>query len=102
MAIFSNLYVPDERDLRFASTGSNYNPRNTQCMDACPLYLSGVVIISAFPPLKVRDLRLELEQKLPFFKGLTTLLAILSRAQEQAHRPAESHRIRVAIQIPDS
>jgi hypothetical protein len=36
MAIFPNLYVPDERDLRFASTGSNYNPRNTQCMDACP------------------------------------------------------------------
>ena len=33
MAIFPNLCVPDERDL---STGSNYNPRNTQCMDACP------------------------------------------------------------------
>ena len=31
--IFPNLYVPAERDL---STGSNYNPRNTQCMDACP------------------------------------------------------------------
>ena len=26
MAIFPNLYVPAERDLRFASTGSNYNP----------------------------------------------------------------------------
>ncbi len=26
MAIFPNLCVPDERDLRFASTGSNYNP----------------------------------------------------------------------------
>ncbi len=24
MAIFPNLCVPDERDLRFASTGSNY------------------------------------------------------------------------------
>jgi hypothetical protein len=40
MAIFPNLYVPDERDLRFASTGSNYNPRNTQCIP--------VVIIFAF------------------------------------------------------
>ena len=29
MAIFPNFYVPAERDLRFASTGSNYNPRNT-------------------------------------------------------------------------
>jgi len=29
MAIFPNLCVPAERDLRFASTGSNYNPRNT-------------------------------------------------------------------------
>jgi hypothetical protein len=27
-----NLSVPDERDLRFASTGSNFNPRNTQCI----------------------------------------------------------------------
>jgi hypothetical protein len=36
MAIFPNLCVPAERDLRFASTGSNYNPLNTQCMDACP------------------------------------------------------------------
>jgi len=26
------------------------------------------------PPLKVRDLRLELEQKLPFFKGLTFIV----------------------------
>ena len=29
--IFPNLFVPAERDLRFASTGSNYNSRNTQC-----------------------------------------------------------------------
>ncbi len=32
-ANFSNFCVPDERDL---STGSNFNPQNTQCMDACP------------------------------------------------------------------
>jgi hypothetical protein len=31
-----------------------------------PLYLSGVVIILAFPPLKVRALRLELEKKFQF------------------------------------
>ena len=27
--ILPNLYVPDERDL---STGSDFNPRNTQCI----------------------------------------------------------------------
>jgi len=38
-----------------------------------PLYLSGVVDppeADRLPPLRVRDLRLELEHKLPFFKGL--------------------------------
>ena len=58
--LLPNICVPAERDLspttggqvlqttggqvlqttggqvRFASTGSNLNPRNTQCMDACP------------------------------------------------------------------
>jgi hypothetical protein len=38
-ANFSNFCVPDERDL---STGSNFNPQNTQCMDACPDFI-GVV-----------------------------------------------------------
>jgi len=38
-----------------------------------PLYLSGVVEFFAFPRSKVRDLRLELEQKLPFFKGLASI-----------------------------
>ena len=33
MAIFRNLFVPDIRDL---STGSDFNPQNTKCMDACP------------------------------------------------------------------
>jgi len=28
----TNFYVPDERDLRYASTGSNFNPRNTSCI----------------------------------------------------------------------
>ncbi len=46
--------VPDERDLRFASTGSNFNPRNIQYIPVFEIF--------AF---------LELEQKLPFFKGLT-------------------------------
>jgi hypothetical protein len=41
MAIFPNLCFPAGRDLRFASTGSNYNPRNTlKCIP--------VVIIFAF------------------------------------------------------
>ena len=31
-AYLSDFCVPDERDLRFASTGSNFNPRNTQCI----------------------------------------------------------------------
>jgi len=55
-AYLPDFCVPDERDLRFASTGSNFNPRNI-------LYIP-VVEIYAF---------LELEQKLPFFKGLATL-----------------------------
>jgi len=45
-----NFCVPAERDL---STGSNFNPRNTQCIP--------VVKIIAF---------LELKQKSTFFKGL--------------------------------
>ena len=60
-----NFCVPDGRDLRFATTSSNFNPRNTQCIRArpvkCEAYFSGVVKISAF---------LELKQKLTFFKGL--------------------------------
>ena len=41
--------------------GSNFNPRNTQCMDACPDgFPSGVVKIFAF---------LELEQKFAFLKN---------------------------------
>jgi hypothetical protein len=48
-----NFCVPDERDLRFASTGSNFNPRNTPCIP--------VVKIIAF---------LELKQNLTFCKGL--------------------------------
>ncbi len=36
MAIFHDLCVPDERDLRFASTGSNYNLEILQWMDASP------------------------------------------------------------------
>jgi len=42
-----------------------------------PLYLSEVVDppeADRLPPLKVRDLRLELEHKLPFFKGLSTIM----------------------------
>ncbi|MBW2607896.1 MAG: hypothetical protein JRD05_09700 [Deltaproteobacteria bacterium] len=64
----SDFCVPDERDLRFASTGSNFNPRNIQ-------YIPVVDPPEAdrLPPLKVRDLRLELEEKLPFFKGLVSL-----------------------------
>ena len=46
--------VPDNRDL---STGSNFNPRNTQCIP--------VVKIIAF---------LELEQKYAFFKGLSYII----------------------------
>jgi len=80
-----DFFVPDERDLRFASTGSNFGtlvklqryPRNIPYIPACPVGLAdrtGVVAppeAYRLPPLKVRDLRLELKHKLPFFKGLT-------------------------------
>ena len=51
-----------------SASGSNSNPRNI-------LYIPVVNPPQAdrLPPLKVRDLRLELEQKLPFFKGLKVL-----------------------------
>jgi len=49
MALLPNLIVPDERDL---STGSNFNPQNTQCIPA--------VKIIAF---------LDLEQKFLFPDG---------------------------------
>ncbi len=32
--LLPNFCVPDERDL---STGSNFNPQNTQCIPACPV-----------------------------------------------------------------
>ncbi len=67
--------VPDERDLRFASTGSNFNPRNIQYIHPKGIYYAAPVVdppeADRLPPLKVRDLRLELEQKLAFFKGLS-------------------------------
>jgi hypothetical protein len=55
--LLSNTGVPAERDL---STGSNFNPRNTQCMS--------VVKIFAF---------LGLERNWAFFKGL--ILCLLSK-----------------------
>ena len=52
MAILPNLCVPDERDLRFASTGSNCNlpeaDKSSKYFNVwmpAPLYLSGVVDI---------------------------------------------------------
>jgi hypothetical protein len=55
MAIFPNLCVPGERDLRFASTGSNYNPpeadKSSKYLTVwmpVPRYLGGVVTIFAF------------------------------------------------------
>ena len=52
MAILSNLCVPDEQNLRFAPTGSNFNPPEADNSSkyfngwmTAPLYLSGVVDI---------------------------------------------------------
>jgi len=70
---------------QISASGSNFStlvkfqryPRNIQYITACPVGLAdrtGVVEpdlkFGRLPPLKVRDLRLELEQKLPIFKGL--------------------------------
>jgi hypothetical protein len=53
MAIFPNLYVPDERDLRFASTGSNFNPRNILYIYPKGIYsVEPVFEIFAFPRSK--------------------------------------------------
>jgi len=51
--IFSNLCVPDELDLRFTSTGSNFNPRNTPCIYPKGIYYAAPVVkIFAFPRSK--------------------------------------------------
>jgi len=50
-----------------SASDSNFNPRNTQCIPACPVGpadRTGVVKIIAF---------LELKQKLTFFKGLNVI-----------------------------
>jgi len=64
-AYLPDFCVPDERDLRFASTGSNFNPRNTTCIQPKGIYYAAPVVDppegDRLPPLKVRDLRLELE-----------------------------------------
>ena len=74
MAIFPNLCVPAERDLRFASTGSNYNPPEADESSKyfngwmpVPLYLSGVVIIFAF---------LDLGKNISFLDSLLALLNV--------------------------
>jgi len=52
-AYLSDICVPDERDLRFASTGSNFNPRNTTCIP--------VVNIFAFLDLEQISVDFEIE-----------------------------------------
>jgi hypothetical protein len=48
--LLPNSGVPDNRDL---STGSNFTPQNTQCMDACPdVFFIRVVKIFAFLDLE--------------------------------------------------
>ena len=55
--LLPNSIVLDNRDLHFASTGSNFNPQNTLCIPACPVGPSdrtGVVKIIAFLGLEPR------------------------------------------------
>ena len=42
------------------TSDSNYYPRNTKCMDACPAVFKRGGYNFRLPPLKVRDLRLDL------------------------------------------
>jgi len=85
--LLHNSCVPAERDL---STGSNFNPQNTQCIRAgpvkCEAYFSGVVKIFALtrgvhaprpygqlescPIMLSCRIVLGLEQNWSFFKGL--------------------------------
>jgi len=63
--LLPDICVPDELDLRFALTDSNFDtlvelqryPRNTQCI--LPVNPPQA---DRLPPLKVRDLRFDLEQ----------------------------------------
>ncbi len=52
------------------TSGSNYNPRNTQCMAACPAVFKRGGYNFRLPPLKVRDLRLDLEKNISFSDSL--------------------------------
>jgi len=48
------------------TSGSNYNPRNTQCVDACPAVFKRGGYNFRLPPLKVRDLRLDFGKNFSF------------------------------------
>ncbi|MBW2606324.1 MAG: hypothetical protein JRD05_01675 [Deltaproteobacteria bacterium] len=48
------------------------------------------------PPLKVRDLRLELEQKLPFFKGFESLGIRIPKIKEKPEN--QKHRNMLILQ----
>ncbi len=50
-AYLPNICVPDERDLRFASTGSNFNPRNTTC----------IPVVNIFPFLDLEQISVDFE-----------------------------------------
>jgi len=52
------------------TAGSNFNPRNTQCMDACPAVFKRGGYNFRLPPLKVRDLRLDLDENISFSDSL--------------------------------
>jgi len=52
------------------TSGSNYNPRNTQCMDACPAVFKRGGYNFRLPPLKVPDLRLDLARNFSFSDSL--------------------------------
>ena len=48
------------------TSDENYNPRNTQCMDARPTVFKRSGYNFRLPPLKVRDLRLDLGENISF------------------------------------
>ena len=42
--LLPDICVPDEQDLRFASTGSDFNPRNTTCIYPKGIYYAAPAV----------------------------------------------------------
>jgi len=76
------------------TSGSKYNPRNTQCMDACPAVFKRGGYNFRLPPLKVRDLRLDLGKNISFSDSLLRFATCNPNLTSWKFYPAAAGRIK--------